>query len=100
MKTIFETPSASIVFHVDLAEDQDHDVQQLEAEGGDDVMLDEALLHPTSEFSFRKRIKWVVVEQIVFVLPMEWLIYAPRIKLLCTQNKTVLITHSCQRRNS
>ncbi len=73
-KTIFETLSAAIVFHADLAENQDHDVQQLEAEGGDDVMLDEALLHPTSEFSFYKRIKWVV-EQVVFVLSMEWLVY-------------------------
>jgi hypothetical protein len=41
--------SAAIVFHVDLAENQDHDVQKFEAEGGDDVMLDEALLHPTSD---------------------------------------------------
>ncbi len=41
----------SIVFHADLAENQDHNVQELEAEGGNDVMLDEALLHPTSDQS-------------------------------------------------
>jgi hypothetical protein len=69
-KTDFETPSAAIVFHADLAENQDHDVQQLEAEGGDDVMLDEALLHTTSEFSFHKSIK-MGTGQVVFVLPME-----------------------------
>ncbi len=42
----------SIVY---LAENQDHDVQQLETEGGDDVMLDEALLHPTSDQSHIRR---------------------------------------------
>jgi hypothetical protein len=38
-----------------LAENQDHDVQKFEAEGGDDVMLDEALLHPTSDQSHIRR---------------------------------------------
>ncbi len=40
-----------LFFHADLAENQDHDIKQLETEGGDDVMLDEAFLHQTSDQS-------------------------------------------------